>query len=130
MEWVYASGSSVKPRRPKTQAQQQARKAVSSGFFSSLFSSFGTPQRGTTPQPEPMPEGGNHAEQVAEEQNKLLKVTETGIVLSMFSASVDVRLDSSLREELLRATKKNAPTKLRYELIYVRVISALRGCPR
>ena len=49
-----------------------------------------------------------------------MKVTETGVVLAVFSASVDVKLKETLRDELLRATKKNAPTKMRYELIYVR----------
>lgn len=125
MQWVYAAGSSAKPRkRVQTLAQQASRKAVSSGFFSSLFSSFSTPQRGATPQPEPIVEEASEKEQEAEERRKLLKVTETSVVLAVFSASVDVKLDSGLREELLRATKKNAPTKMRYELIYVRV----QGC--
>ncbi|KAI0083802.1 hypothetical protein BDY19DRAFT_975723 [Irpex rosettiformis] len=119
MQWVYASGSSVKPRRRvQTAAQQQARKAVSSGFFSSLFSSFSTPQRGASPHPEHIIEEQDEKEQETEERKKLLSVTETSVVLAVFSASVDVRLDSNLREELLRATKKNAPTKMRYELIY------------
>lgn len=118
MQWVYAAGSSVKPRKRPTPAQQSSRKAVSSGFFSSLFSVL-TPQRGPSPNPELVVEG-NDREQEVEEQGKLLKITETSIVLAVFSAAVDVRLDSNLREELLRATKKNAPSNLKYELIYVR----------
>lgn len=126
MQWVYASGSTVKPRkRVQTVAQQQARKAISSGFFSSLFSSFSSPQRGVSPNPEQPVEEHDEKEQEAEERRKLLKVTETSVVLAVFSASVDVRLDANLREELLRATKKNSPTHMRYELIYVRVMPAL-----
>jgi len=40
------------------------------------------------------------------------------VVLTVFSASVDVCLDANIREELLHATKKNVPPKMRYELIY------------
>lgn len=119
MQLVYAAGSSVKPRKRQTVAQQQARKAVSSGFFSSLFSGFGGIPRGASPNPESIIEEVDEKEHEAEEQRKLLKVTKTGVVLAVFSAQVDVRLDATLREELLRATKKNAPTKMRYELIYV-----------
>ena len=129
MQWVYAAGSSIKPRKRQTLAQQQSRKAVSSGFFSSLFSGFGSTPRGPSPQPEPIVEEVNEQEQQAEEQKKLLKITETGVVLAVFSAQVDVRLDGALREELLRATKKNAPTKMRYELIYVCEIYLIM-CPR
>ncbi|KAI0701855.1 hypothetical protein BC835DRAFT_1435271 [Cytidiella melzeri] len=118
MQWVYTAGSSVKPRKRQAPALQEIRKGVTSGFFSSLFSGFNSPQRGVSPNPEPVPEEALDREQEAEGQQKLLKVTETGVVLTVFSASVDVRLDANLREELLRATKKNAPTKMRYELIY------------
>ena len=136
MQWVYASGSAVKPRkRIQTAAQQQTRKAISSGFFSSLFSSFSSPQRGVSPNPEQPVEEHDDKEQEAEERRKLLKVTETSVVLAVFSASVDVRLDANLREELLRATKKNSPTHMRYELIYVREtliihLLMLRSIPR
>ncbi|KAI0342553.1 hypothetical protein BDW22DRAFT_1484759 [Trametopsis cervina] len=118
MQWVYAAGSSVKPRKRPPAAQQQARQAVTSGFFSSLFSGFSAPLRGPSPNPEPIVSESNKREQQAEEQKKLLQITETGVVLAVFSASVDVLLEANLREELLRATKKNAPTKMRYELIY------------
>lgn len=124
MQWVYATGSTNRPRRRQTAIQQQTRKAVSSGFFSSLFSGFGNTPRGPSPNPEPIVEEVDEKEQEAEEQRKLLKVAETGVVLAVFSAQVDVRLDATLREELLRATKKNAPTKMRYELIYVRGTSS------
>lgn len=120
MQWVYAAGSSAKPRKRMTTEQQQTRKAVTSGFFSSLFSSFGaTPQRGASPL-HALPEQDNTAENEAEEQRKLLQVNETSVTLSVFSAEVNVQLDERMKKELLRATKKNPPTTMRYELIYVR----------
>ena len=55
----------------------------------------------------------------AEEQKKLLTVHELNVTLAVFSAEVDVRLDERMKKELLRATKKNPPTTMKYELIYV-----------
>ena len=46
-------------------------------------------------------------------------VNETNITLSIFSADVNVRLDKKMATELHRSTKKNPPSKLKYELIYV-----------
>lgn len=77
--------------------------------FSSFFSSGGsTPQRVVTPLP---------IEPVAEIDQ--LKVTETRVTLSVFSAEVDVKLNVKMASELHRSTKKNPPSKLKYELIYV-----------
>ncbi|KIP09762.1 hypothetical protein PHLGIDRAFT_102310 [Phlebiopsis gigantea 11061_1 CR5-6] len=118
MQWVYAAGSSAKPRKRMTVEQQQTRKAVTSGFFSSLLSTFGaTPQRGATPLQAP-PELDNTTENEDEEQKKLLQVNETSVTLSVFSAEVNVHLDERIKKELLRATKKNPPTTMKYELIY------------
>lgn len=104
-----------------TAEQQQTRKAVTSGFFSSLFSSFATaPQRGPSPlQAAPEPDDTETKE--ADEQRRLLQVNETSVTLSVFSAEVNVRLDERMKKELLRATKKNPPTSMKYELIYVRI---------
>lgn len=119
MQWVYASGTSAKPRKRMTVEQQQTRKAVTSGFFSSLFSSFGsTPQRGATPMPAV--EEVDEAAKESEEREKLLQVNQTSVTLSVFSAEVEVRIDERMKKELLRATKKNPPANMRYELIYVR----------
>lgn len=118
MQWVYAAGTS-KPRRRQTLEQQETRAAVSSGFFSSIFSAFGA-SRAESPHPEPVPVNkAEEREREIEERKGLLNMTEAGVVLAVFSAQVDVKLDDSTRRELLRATKKNAPSRMKYELIYV-----------
>lgn len=124
MHCVYVSGSS-KPRRqqpPKIPPKPAA--GVSSGFFSSIFSSFGS----TTPRsPTPTPVNAivtkeiEHA-RAAAEQIKLLEVTETNVLLSVFAVDINVKLDEKMRQELQRATKKNPPGKMRLELIYVSVL--------
>ncbi len=63
---------------------------------------------------------------VSEESINLLEVMSSNIVLTIFAANVDVRLDKKMTEELLRATKKNPPSRLRYELVYVSFI-VLKG---
>lgn len=70
--------------------------------------------------PEPKVPEPTTEEEDAKEQQKLLQINETSVVLAVFSADVDVTLDERMKRELLRATKKNAPQKMRYELIYVR----------
>jgi hypothetical protein len=52
-------------------------------------------------------------------ESNLLEAKTSNIVLTMFAANVEVRLDEKMTVELLRATKKNPPSRLRYELIYV-----------
>ena len=49
----------------------------------------------------------------------LLETNSSNVVLTIFAANVDVRLDKKMTAELLRSTKKNPPSRLRYELIYV-----------
>jgi hypothetical protein len=56
---------------------------------------------------------------VPEESINLLEAVSSNIVLTIFAANVDVRVDEKMTVELLRATKKNPPSRLRYELIYV-----------
>ena len=48
-----------------------------------------------------------------------LEANSLNIVFTIFAANVDVRLDEKMTVELLRAIKKNLPSRLRYELIYV-----------
>ncbi|KAF8170185.1 hypothetical protein K438DRAFT_1909340 [Mycena galopus ATCC 62051] len=108
MRWVYSSGTE-KPK-PKPQILKQ-EKAPTSTFFS-LKSWLGsnTPQRVTTPLPaEP------------EEVVDPLTVNETSVSLSIFSADADVRLDKKVAAELQRSTKKNPPSKVKYQLIYLGV---------
>ncbi|RDB24786.1 hypothetical protein Hypma_008085 [Hypsizygus marmoreus] len=102
MQWVYSSGSqkrrSVAASKPKP---------TGSGFFSSLFTSLSgsvTPQRSSALLPTAPLEP--------------LKVNDTSVALSIFSAEVDVRLNKKIASELQRSTKKNPPSKIKYELIY------------
>ena len=49
-----------------------------------------------------------------------LEVEQSSVVLTIFTAEVEVRLTEKMSTELHRATKKNPPRTLKYELIYVR----------
>ncbi|KAH9014859.1 hypothetical protein EDB84DRAFT_1590279 [Lactarius hengduanensis] len=86
-------------------------KAVSrkgGGFFSSLFSSRPSSPRRSTPTPA-----------APEDPINLLGASPSSVVFTIFTANVDVRLDKNMTAELLRATKKNPPSRLRYELTYM-----------
>jgi hypothetical protein len=104
---VYTSGSEKKAR-----ATSVAKPKISN-FFSSLFTSIAgntTPQRSVTPMAHP-------------DIIDPLSVNETSVALSVFSAEVDVKLNKKISTELYRSTKKNPPSKVRYELIYARITS-------
>jgi len=110
VRWVYPVGS----EKPSATSKTDALKTVTnqaSGFFSSLFAGFGassTPRR--TPTPVPV---------APKESTNLLEANSSNVDLTIFAANVDVRLDKKMTAELLRSTKKNPPSQLRYELIYV-----------
>jgi hypothetical protein len=110
VRWVYSVGS----EKPSATSRADALKTVShqtSGFFSSLFAGFGgssTPRRAPTPAPV-----------VLKESINLMEAHSSSVVLTIFAANVDVRLNKKMTAELLRSTKKNPPSRLRYELIYV-----------
>lgn len=99
MQWVYTSSSD------KPSAARSVKPQVHSGFFSSLFTNF---VGSVTPPPE-------EPKTVIDPR----QIRVTSVALSIFSADVDVRLDKKLSAELHRSTKKNPPSKLKYELIYV-----------
>jgi len=110
MRWVYAAGTTKKKPLPTITRPNK----VSHGGFLSTFSSFfstsgaSTPQRVVTPLP---------AEPVVEVDP--LTGIESQVTLSIFSADVDVRLSTKMSTELHRSTKKNPPSKLTFQLIYV-----------
>lgn len=108
LRWVYATGSerSAPMKPPPTKPA-----STSNSFFSSFLSSFIAPSPSRTPEPAPVPQ-----ESVAE----LLASMESSVVLSVFSAQVDVNLDQKMLTELERATKKRPPRTTTYSLIYVR----------
>ena len=89
--------------------------------LSSFFGGGATPQRSPSPAPELPIRSHSLEQEEADETRRLLQVNTTGVVLTVFSADVDVTLDERMRKELLRATKKNAPQRMKYELIYVRM---------
>ncbi|THU91523.1 hypothetical protein K435DRAFT_759191 [Dendrothele bispora CBS 962.96] len=105
---VHSSGTE-KP--PPPSATKSVKPPSSGGFFSSLFAGFpgvNTPQRSSTPAvPQPQTPPVNP-----------LSVIENSVLLSIFTADVDVRLERKITAELHRSTKKNPPSKLKYELIY------------
>jgi hypothetical protein len=109
MRLVYDAGS--EKSLPALPAPKHAKPNARGAFFSSLLSNFstlGTPSRTTSPLPT-----------APVEEVDPLTVYQTNMVLSIFSADVNVRLDKKLAAELHRSTKKNPPSKMRYELIYV-----------
>ncbi|KAH8981254.1 hypothetical protein EDB83DRAFT_1390074 [Lactarius deliciosus] len=77
------------------------------GGFLSLFSG-GPSRRSATPAPAAL-----------KQPNNLLGALSSSVVLTIFTANVDVRLDKKMTAELLRATKKTPPSRLRYELTYM-----------
>jgi Protein of unknown function (DUF3684) len=109
VRWVYTVGSEKPSATPKIDSLKTVSHQAS-GFFSSLFSGFGssTPRRAPTPVPVAPKESIN-----------LLEAHSSNVVLTIFAANVDVRLNKKMTAELLRSTKKNPPGRLRYELIYV-----------
>ena len=106
MNWVYSTGTE-KPKQPPVIEQIKPK----AGFFSSLLGLGGsnTPQRAPSPlSPQP-----------ALNEAEYLKVGHSSVMLTIFTAEVDVELGQKISTELHRATKKNPPRTLKYELIYV-----------
>ena len=107
VELVYNVGS----EKPSVTSKTDILKCSShtaSGFFSPPsdgLEALSTPQG--TPAPTPIV------------QKESIHYLESSIVLTIFSANVDVHLDKKMAGELLRATKKNPLSRLCYELIYV-----------
>ena len=107
---MYSLGSEKKRSFP---ALKVPTKPAIGGLFSSLFSSFtggSTPTREPTPLPPP-PE--------VDEKEQLLKANDSAVSLTVYSAEVTTKLDRKFSAALHRSTKKEPPSRLRYELIYV-----------
>jgi hypothetical protein len=110
VELVYRVGSEKPSVKSKTDILKSSSHKAS-GFFSPLPDGF---EASVTP-----PATLTQAPVVHKESIHLLEANSSNIVLTIFAANVDVRLDEKMAGELLRATKKNPPSRLRYELIYV-----------
>ena len=108
MQWVYLAGT----EKPQPKKELPKPPTGGGGFFSSLFSSFtgsGVPSRNATPSPAPTP--------IPQVNPRM--IIESNVVLSIFTVDVLVKLDGKMIAELNRSTKKNPPTRMKYELIYV-----------
>ena len=107
---VYKVGS----EKPSVKSETDIFKSSShkaSGFFSQLSdeSEASPTAQGTLAQAPVVHKKSIHP----------LEANSLDIHLIVYAANVDVRLDKKMTGELLRATKKNPPSRLRYELIYV-----------
>jgi hypothetical protein len=109
MKWVYRSGS----EKSRTTASAKPAKIIGQGsFFSSLFSSL---SGGTTPQRTNVALPSDPAT-VSDPR----EINQTSVSLTIFSADIGVKLEKKVATELYRSTKKNPPTNMKIELIYVR----------
>jgi hypothetical protein len=106
VRWVYDVGSEKPSATSRTDTLETATHQTN-GFFSPQSDGFEAWMPEVTPSMVPM------------ESTNLLEAHSSNIVLTIFTANVDVRLEKKMTEELLRSTKKNPPSQLRYELIYV-----------
>lgn len=115
MKWVYTSGTEKRRVTLPTKTTKG-----SGGFFSSLFGSLAgssIPQRTTTPALPSTPKVIDP-----------LVVNKTSVSLTVFSASVRVQLEKKLAIEINRSTKKNPPTQMKLELIYVSPSYSSNSC--
>ena len=106
VRWVYNVGSEKPSAASRTDTLETATHQTN-GFFSPQSDGFEALTSEATPSTVP------------KESTDLLEAHSSNIALTIFTANIDVRLDEKMTEELLRSTKKNPPSRLRYELIYV-----------
>jgi hypothetical protein len=110
VELVYKAGSEKPFMTSKTDVLESSSHKAS-GFFSLPSDGF---EASSTPQRTPTQVPVMHKESI-----DLLEANSSNIVLTIFAANVDVRLNEIMTEELRDATRKKPPSELRYELIYV-----------
>jgi len=118
LRWVYTVGSD------KPTADKALNQGNPSSFFSSIFSGRSNSpfsRRARTPVP-PEP-----TQTIARKNEQLLNSISSTIAVAVYSAHAAVKLDAKLAIELHRSTKKNAPTQVRVDLIYVSSISRSRA---
>jgi hypothetical protein len=104
VRWVYDVGS----EKPSTTSRIDTLNTAihqTSGFF--------------PPQSDRFEASSELAPMVPKEPINRLEATSSNIVLTIFAANVEVRLDKKMTEELIRSTLKNPPSRLRYELLFV-----------
>ena len=106
MNRVYSAGTETPEQIPVVE-QIKPKAKFSSLLPGSLWSS--TSRRTASPL---------HSQSVTAEVGHL-EVGRSSVVLTIFTAEVNVSLSQKLSAELHRSTKKNPPRALKYELIYV-----------
>jgi hypothetical protein len=104
VRWVYNVNSKTPNIRFRRDALKTA-KHQTNGFFS--------------PQSDPFEASSTPAQLLPKEPINLFEATSSNIVLTIFAANVEVRLDNKMTGKLLRSTLKKPPSRLGYELIYV-----------
>ena len=107
---VYKVGSEKPSATSKTDILYSSSHKAS-GFFSSPSDGI---EASATPQGIP-----TRAPVVHKKSIHHLEVHSSNIDSAIFAANVGVRVDEKMAAEVLRATKKKPPSRLRYELIYV-----------
>jgi hypothetical protein len=103
VRWVYTVGI----EKPSAISKTDTLKTGSHHFlplFDGIESESSSTLEGAPVVPEPI---------------NLLEAKSSNIVFTIFAANVDVQLDEKMTVELVSATKKNFPSRLHYELIYV-----------
>ena len=101
MDSVYSTGMGKPKQTPKIEPE-----AV---FFSLSGLGEGIPQQVSPPPPT----------QPIIDEAGCLRVAQFSVVLTIFTAEVEVSLDQKLSAELHRSMRKSPPRTLKYELIYV-----------
>ena len=108
-------------KKPTPTIQSKQGKSDYGGFFASLFSSFTVPS--AIPSSASGVPGGFSTSSTpfpsSESDMDPMEVKKNSVVIHVFSASADVRLDRKTSQELNRATKKNPPSSVKLDLIYV-----------
>ena len=107
MNWVYSTGTE-KPKQIPVIEQIKSATGISSSPLG--LGGSGAPRRAASPPPP----------QTVISEAGYLKVGQSSVTLTIFTAEVDVNLSEKLSAEIRRSTKKNPPSALKYEFIYVR----------
>jgi Protein of unknown function (DUF3684) len=116
---VYTGGSEKKP--PPRPENRPVKVSTNTGFFSSLFSSLGASTTPVAPRtPSPLPPSNLEAPDP-------MAAVSSHVILTVFCGEVEVSLTQKMTTELHRSTKKNPPTKMKLELIYVCTIHSIIG---
>lgn len=102
MNYVYGTGTGKPGRIPKIEPE------------AAFFSPTGL-GRSSSPQQAP----STPSLQQGTDAVEYLRFTQSSVVLTIYTAEVDVDISQKLSAELHRSTRKNPPHTLKYELIYV-----------